>query len=52
VYARIVDGRTLFVNSTGQEKRIHITGARKGIISNREYEGAVVLGPLEADLIP
>lgn len=52
VYARIVDGRTLFVNTTGQEKRIHITGARKGIISNREYAGAVVLGPLEADLVP
>ena len=52
VYARVVDGRTLYVNTTGQEKRIPIAGARKGIISNREYEGAVILGPLEADLIP
>jgi beta-galactosidase len=52
VYARIVDGRTLFVNTTGQEKKIHIAGDRKGIITNREYQGTVILGPLEADLIP
>jgi hypothetical protein len=35
-----------------QEKRIPITGERKGIISNRVYQGAVILGPQEADLIP
>ena len=52
VYARIVDGRTLFVNTTGQEKRIPVEGARKGIITGREYKGTVILGPLEADLIP
>jgi beta-galactosidase len=51
VYARVVDGRTLFVNTTGEEKRIPITGVRKGIISDREFEGSVVLGPLGADLI-
>jgi len=51
VYARVVDGRTLYVNTTGEEKRIPISSAKKGIISNRVYEGAVVLGPVEADLI-
>ncbi|MGA2672036.1 MAG: beta-galactosidase [Terracidiphilus sp.] len=51
VYARVVDGRTLFVNMTGEEKRIPITGAKKGIISNRVFEETVVLGPMEADLI-
>ena len=51
VYARVVDGRTLYVNTTVQVKTIPIAGNRKGIISNRKYEGAVVLGPLEADLI-
>jgi beta-galactosidase len=52
VYARIVEGRTLYVNTTQQEQRIAIVGSRKGIISNRLYEGTVILGPQEADLIP
>jgi beta-galactosidase len=51
VYARVVDGRTLYVNTTTEEKRISIPGRRKGIISNRGYEGTFVLGPQEADLI-
>jgi beta-galactosidase len=51
VYARVVDGRTLYVNTTGDEKRISIPGNRNGLISNRTYEGTLVLGPQEADLI-
>jgi len=51
VFARGVDGRTLYVNTTGEERRIPITGVKKGIISNREFKDAVVLGPMEADLI-
>jgi beta-galactosidase len=50
VYARVVDGRTLYVNSTGDERRIPITGTKKGIISNRVFKDSIVLGPLEADL--
>jgi beta-galactosidase len=52
VYARVVDGRTLYVNTTQREQRIPIDGRRKGIISGRVYEGTVVLGPQDADLIP
>jgi beta-galactosidase len=51
VYARVVDGRTLFVNTSGEQKSIPIPSARKGIISNRVFEGTVILGPLRADLI-
>ncbi|HTQ57932.1 MAG TPA: beta-galactosidase [Bryobacteraceae bacterium] len=51
VYARVIDGRTLYVNTTTQEKRIAITGQRSGIVSNRAYRGTVILGPQEADLI-
>jgi beta-galactosidase len=51
VFARVVDGRTLYVNTTVEEKRIPIAGVRKGIIGSREFEGTVVLGPMEADLI-
>jgi beta-galactosidase len=51
VYARIVDGRTLYVNTTSEEKRIPISSVKKDILSNRTYDGAIVLGPQEADLI-
>jgi beta-galactosidase len=52
VYARVVDGRTLYVNTMQREQRIPIDGRRKGIISGRIYEGIVILGPQDADLIP
>jgi beta-galactosidase len=52
VYARVVDGRTLYVNTTQREQRIPIQGRRAGIISDRVYEGTVILGPQDADLIP
>jgi hypothetical protein len=39
------------VNTTGQEKKILIAGKRKGILTHRDYDGAVVLGPLEVDLV-
>jgi beta-galactosidase len=51
VYARIVNGRTLFVNTTGEEKRIPINGVKKGLISKRVFHQALILGPMEADLI-
>jgi beta-galactosidase len=52
VYARVIEGRTLYVNTTDEEKRIRIAGRREGIISHRVYDGTVILGPQEADLIP
>lgn len=52
VYARVVEGRTLYVNTTDEEKRIPILGRRRGIISDRVYDGTINLGPQEADLIP
>lgn len=51
VYARVVEGRTLYVNTTMDEKRIPISSARKGLVSHRNYEGSIVLGPQEADLV-
>jgi beta-galactosidase len=52
VYARVVEGRTLYVNTTKQEQRISINGTTTGILSNRTYHNNVVLGAMEADLIP
>ncbi len=51
VYARIVDGRTLFVNTTGEDKRVPIDGVKKGLISKRVFQKTLILGPMEADLI-
>lgn len=51
VFARVVDGRTLYVNTTDEEKKIPISSAKKGIVSKREYKGYIVLGPMEADLV-
>jgi beta-galactosidase len=51
VFARVVDGRTLYVNTTSEEKTIPIVGIQKGIISNREFKNAVILAPMDADLV-
>lgn len=51
VYARFVDGRTLFVNTTSEMKKVTIKGRKRGILTNRVYDGAVILAPLETDLV-
>ena len=51
VYARVVEDRTLYVNTTPQEMTIRIAGKKTGILSNRVYDGIVILGPFGADLI-
>ncbi|MEC4594571.1 beta-galactosidase [Nitrospirillum amazonense] len=52
VYARVVDGRTLYVNTTRETQHVAITGAKTGLVSNRRYDGTLVLGPWEAELLP
>ncbi len=51
VYARVVEGRTLYVNTTDEEKRIPIEGSKKGILTGRVYQGAVILPGLQSDLV-
>ena len=51
VYARVVEGRTLYVNTTGEQKEISVDGSKRGILTNCLYNGSVILGPLEADLV-
>lgn len=51
VYARVVDGRTLYVNTTTQEARIPLAGEQRGILVNSVYKGSLILGPLEAELL-
>ena len=51
IYARLVDGRTLYVNTTGEEKTVPISGTRHGIISGAIYESIIRLKPYDADLV-
>jgi beta-galactosidase len=51
VYARVVQGGALYVNTTGEQKKILVDGTKRGLITNRVYSGAVILGPLEADFV-
>jgi beta-galactosidase len=51
VYARSVDGRTLYVNTTGEPKKVAIEDSRRGILTNRVYDGSVTLGAFESDLV-
>jgi len=51
VYARVVEGRTLYVNTTGEEKSVPIRGKKKGIVSGTSYENIIRLKPYDADLV-
>ncbi len=50
VYARVVEQRTLYVNTTGEPKKVAIEGSKRGILTKRVYEGSLDLGPFEAEL--
>lgn len=51
VFAREVEGRTLYVNTTTAEKDISINGKRKGILSGQVVEGKLHLAPYGVELL-
>ena len=51
VYGRAVDGRTLYVNTTGEEKIVPIRGTRHGVVSGATYERAIRLRPYDVDVV-
>ena len=51
VYARVDEGRTLYVNTTGEEKAVPVTGTKHGIITGESYDGTIRLKPYDADLV-
>jgi beta-galactosidase len=51
VYARAVDGRTLYVNTTGEMKTVSIDGEKRGVITNRSYKDSLTLAPYQVDLL-
>ncbi len=50
VYARVVDGRTLYVNTTGEDKSVSIRGTQR-VISGASYEGLIRLNAYGVDLV-
>jgi beta-galactosidase len=51
VYARVAEGRTLYVNTTGEEKTLPIPGRKRGIVTGSLYDGVIRLKPYDADLV-
>lgn len=51
VYARVVQGRSYYVNTTGEAKDVPIEGAMKGLIGGRSWTGTLRLEPMGADLL-
>jgi beta-galactosidase len=51
VFARVVDGRTLYVNTTTEDREISIQGSKTGVITGKTYLGAVRLPPYGVDLV-
>ncbi len=51
VYARVVEGRTLYVNTTEEEKNVAVGMNAYGVLTHKLYEGKMILGPYQADLV-
>ncbi|HLZ99953.1 MAG TPA: beta-galactosidase [Steroidobacteraceae bacterium] len=51
VYARIVNGRTLYVNTTRQAKDIAIEGQKTGVLSGATWTQTLHLGPNGVELL-
>jgi beta-galactosidase len=51
VYARIVNGRTLYVNTNRKPVEVDIEGQKKGILSGKSWNGKLLLGSNEVDIL-
>jgi beta-galactosidase len=51
VYAREVDGRVLYVNTTGEGREVTIEGAMRGVLSGKQWSGTLRLEPLGVELL-
>ena len=51
VSARVVEGRTLYVNTTDEAVEITIAGDKEGVITGKRHSGVLHLEPYEVDLL-
>jgi beta-galactosidase len=51
VFARAVDGRILYVNTTGDAKDVPLDGQWTGVLSKASWQGKLHLAPYGVDLV-
>lgn len=51
VSARVVEGRTLYVNTTGKPVDVAIAGDKQGMITGKRYSKVLRLDPFDVDLL-
>jgi beta-galactosidase len=51
VYARVVDGRVLYVNTTAEAKDVVIASAMSGVLSGKRWSDRLHLEPFGVDLL-
>ena len=51
VNARVVAGRTLYVNTTDKPVDVSIAGSREGVLTGKRYAGVLHLEPYDVDLL-
>ena len=51
VYARVVDGRTLYVNTTGEPRDVALTTNGRGVLSNQPITGTLHLPPWGVEVV-
>lgn len=51
VYARVVNGRTLYVNTTTEAKTVPIQGTKTGVLTGKHYDGSLRLEGYGVDLL-
>jgi len=51
VYARVVDGRTLYVNTTKEAQKVSIDGSMSGVLTGKSWSGNLQLGPYGVELL-
>lgn len=51
VFARVVDNRTLYVNTTTETKEIRLSGKKKGLLSGEKFKNILQLRPYGVDLV-
>lgn len=51
VYARTVEGRNLYVNTTSESVTIPVRGDKQGILTGKLYHNALILAPYGVDLL-
>jgi len=51
VSARLVEGRTLYVNTTAKAVDVKVAGDKEGVITGKRHSGVLHLEPYEVDLL-